>query len=142
MVVKDRGTLPGEWAAVLAKVALAVKALIEGIEETAIEDLIEALEEVELMAEEDSVGLVEMRRYLYDDGALFELPEGIEDAVGDHHYIGLVFIFTLVSFIGLLFTGLMHIAQHLQGGGTGCHLQVAKNTGFLLCQVTQQPLKK
>ena len=41
-MLEDWGCFPGEGAAVLSEVSLAIEALVEGVEEAAIEDLIEA----------------------------------------------------------------------------------------------------
>lgn len=139
-VVEDRGALPGEGAAVLAEVALAVEALVEGVEEAAVEDLVEALEQLELVLEDDRVGLVEVLRHLYDNGALLELPEGVEDAVGNHHHVGLVL--RRLGLLGLLLAGLVHVPQHFQGGRASRHLQVAEDVGLLSGEILDQAFEE
>jgi hypothetical protein len=54
----------------LTKVAFAVETLVEGIEETTVEDLIEGFEEFELMAEDDCVWGVEVLRDVHYDRSL------------------------------------------------------------------------
>jgi hypothetical protein len=89
-VVEEGGGLPGEGPAEESEVAGVVEALVEGVEERAVEDLVEVLEVVEVLAEEDDVGLVESSGDLHDDRPLLHLPEELEDAIGDDHEIGLV----------------------------------------------------
>lgn len=119
-VVEDWGALPGEGAAVLTEVPLAVQAFIEGIEETAVEDLVEAFKELKLMLEDNSIGLVEVLRDLDHYRPFFQLPEGVEDSVGDYHYIGLVL--GRLGLLDLLLAGLMHVSQHFQRRRTSRYL--------------------
>jgi hypothetical protein len=55
-----------------------------------------------LMLKHYCIGLIEMLRYFDHDRFLFELPEYIEDSIGDDHHVGLVFILFLILY--LLFT--------------------------------------
>lgn len=94
-MIKNCSTFPREGSAVLSKVALAIEALIESIEETAIKNFVEAFEEFELVSKDDSVGLIKVLRHFNDNGALFEVPKGIKDAIWNDHNIGLILILSL-----------------------------------------------
>lgn len=64
------------------------------------------------MLEDNSIGRVEVLRDIDDYGALFQLPEGIEDTIGNDHDVGLVLVF-LGLVLAFLLAGLVHVSQHL-----------------------------
>jgi hypothetical protein len=111
-VVEDRCSFPRERLSVLSEIPLAVQTFIKSVEQTPVEDLIKAFEKLELMLEDNSVGLVEVRRNLDNDRPLFYLPKDIEDPIGNHHDIGLILIIRLL--INLFIACLMHIPKHLE----------------------------
>lgn len=69
------------------------------------------------MFEDNSIGRVEVFRDIDHNRPLFQLPESIEDTIGDHHDIRLVLIL-LGLLLTLLLARLVHVSQHLQGGWT------------------------
>jgi hypothetical protein len=108
-MIEDGTFLPGERSTVLTIIPLAVKALVEGIEKTSIEDFVEAFEEFKLVFEYQGVGLVVVVWDLDYDGLLLHGPEGIEDSVRYDHHVRLVLIFFFL-FLHVFFTRLMHVS--------------------------------
>jgi len=66
--------------------------------------------------------LVVTGRDFNDDRFFFKAPECVKDSVRNNHDIRFI-LFTLYLFY-LLFFALMHIFQHLEGGGASRDLQV------------------
>lgn len=92
------------------------------------------------MLEDNSIGLVEVLRDLDHYRPLFQLPEGIEDSVGDDHHIGLVF--GRFGLLDLLLARLMHVSQHFQRGWTSRYLQIAEDVRFFLAEVLHQSFEE
>lgn len=85
------------------------------------------------MLEDNSIGLIEVLRDLDHYRPLFQLPECIEDSVGDDHHVGLVF--GRFGLLDLLLARLMHVSQHFQRGWTSRYLQIAEDVRFFLAEV-------
>ena len=111
-MVKGRSTLPGKGTTVLSEVSLTIETFVEGVEETPVEDLVEAFKELKLVLEDDCIWLVEVRRNLHHNRLLLQLPEGIENTIRDNHDIGLILIRVSLLHLSLIVGCLMHVAQH------------------------------
>ncbi len=131
-MIEDSRHLPGEGSAVLPVVPLQIEAFVESVEQAAIEDLVETFQKLELMLEHEGVALVVPLGDLDYDRSLFDPPKNIEDSVRNHHHIG---VFLIGLRIPGVFSGLVHVPQHLLSCRSRGHLQVPVDIGLLLFQV-------
>lgn len=83
---------PGEGFAQNAVVPLRVEALVEGIEEHSIKDLVETFEVLDILPEHEGVLLRKVGGHLHHDRLLLDFPEQVEDFVWDDHDVALVFV--------------------------------------------------
>lgn len=111
MIERSR-PLPRKRFAMLSKVSFVIQTLIQRIEQTSIENLIETLQILKILLKNHSIRLIETFRHLHHYRTLLQLPKLLKYTIRNHHHNG---FFLLLGHRERLVRSLMHVLQHLQG---------------------------